>query len=103
MGGGAKHTTNAEVAELLTRVEAALKTHAPAPESSATFQPEDHDALVSLVTKMEFVEAAAKRWDDNHTVVSNLKQRVTLLSWLGGGLTLTALGEGLRRAITHFT
>ena len=98
-----KRVTNAQVAELMTRVEVALQPHPPTPEPSTMFLQEDHDALVTLVTKMDTVEKAAKRWDANHTVVSNLKQRVGLLSWAGGLLTIGAVGEIVRRAFDYFT
>ena len=97
--GGAKRVTNVQIAEMFTKMEAALQT----PLSAPGFSQEDHDALISLGTDMKYVKEAAKRWDDNHTVVANLKQRVTLLSGgvalLGGG----ALVEIIRRAIDHFT
>lgn len=95
---GANRVTNVEVRAIMTRVEAALQTPPPTPG----FSKEDHDALVTLVTKMEFVEGAAKRWDKNHTTVSNLEQRVGLLSWAGALLTAGAVGEIVRRVIDHF-
>ena len=98
-----KRVTNAQVAELMTKVEVALQTHPPTPEPSTMFLQEDHDALVTLVTKMVFVEKAAKRWDANHTVVSNLKQQVSLISWVGGLVTVGVVGEAIRRAFEFFT
>lgn len=92
----AKRWTNAQVGEIMTKVEVALQ----APLGG--FSREDHDALVALVTKMEFVEKAAKRWDENHTVVSNLKQRQTLIMGVGGTVTLGVITEAVRRLINHF-
>ena len=92
----AKRVTNAQVAALLEQVWTALQT------PRGGFSPEDHDALVILVTKMEFVEKAAKRWDKNHTVVSNLKQRQTLIMGVGGTVTLGVIAEAVRRLINHF-
>lgn len=102
-----KRVTNAEIAELLAKVEAALGIPAPVPESATsepptTFSREDHDALVTLVAKMEFVEKAAKRWDDNHTVVSNLQQRVSLISWFCSIVAGGAICEGIRRLVNHY-
>lgn len=92
----AKRVTNAQVAALLEQVGTALQT------PRGGFSREDHDALVTLVTEMKFVKAAAKRWDDNHTVVSNLKQRQTLIMGVGGTVTLGVIAEAVRRLINHF-
>lgn len=95
----AKRWTNAQVGEIMTKVEVALQT---TPEPSA-FSKEDHDALVTLVTEMKFVKGAAERWDANHTAVAKLKQRVGLISWVGGLATLGVVGEAIRRAFEFFT
>ena len=92
----AKRWTNAQVGEIMTKVEDALQ----APLGG--FSQEDHDALITLVTEMKFVKGAAERWDKNHTVVSNLKQRQGLIMGIGGGTTLIVVGELIRRAINHF-
>ena len=97
---GAKRVTNAQVAELMTKVEVALQS---TPEPSTTFSQEDHDTLIALSTTMKFVKEAAERWDANHTVVAELKQRVGLLSWAGALLTVGAVGEMIRRAFDFFT
>ena len=92
----AKRWTNAQVGEIMSKVEAALQ----APPGG--FSQEDHDALIALVTEMKFVKGAAERWDKNHTVVSNLKQRQALIMTVGGGTTLAVLIEMARRTINHF-
>lgn len=92
----AKRWTNAQVGEIMTKVEVALQ----APPGG--FSQEDHDALITLVTKMEFVEGAAKEWKENHTVVANLKQRQTLIMGVGGTVTLGVVAEVIRRLVNHF-
>lgn len=92
----AKRWTNAQVGEIMAKVEVALQ----APQGG--FSQEDHDALITLASEMKFVKAAAERWDKNHTVVSNLKQRQGLIMTIGGGTTVAVVLELARRAINHF-
>lgn len=108
---GAERMTNAQVAALLTEVKTtmtAVSAHLPSEEQAKAIdeiratQKTDHDALIALGTDMQYVKEAAERWDDNHTVVSNLRQRVGLLSWVGGVLSAATLIEGIRRAIDYF-
>lgn len=108
---GAKRLTNAQVGALLAEVQSTMTTlskHLPSEEQSKalgeirTTQQQDHDTLIAMGTTLEFVKGAAERWDENHTVVSNLKQRVGLLSWGGGVLTVAAVAEGIRRIVDHF-
>lgn len=102
----ARRVTNAQVATLLTQVEAAIGTipagQAEVLQAIQATQQADHDSITTLVTQMIFITAAAKRWDKNHTVVSNLKQRQTLIMGVGGTVTLGVIAEAVRRLINHF-
>ena len=53
----------------------------------------DHDVLIALGTKVDYIEEVAHRWNENHVELEKLKQRVSLLSRAGGVLSITFLAN----------